>query len=333
MKYLSYKAAVHLEDLMNKLNNEFSFSILSKLDAEENEKMVYKINSEFGKGKIVLYKVVNGLYVILWDCIILNNKSEESQAFHSKAGIFYKLFEGKFFISIKNRKAIVINKGDIVNFFGDSRDRVVECKHFGERVLSLGLYFYYDELVHSLSQNLFDSAALKEYIHDERIRQILVYKKDAQIEKVLSDLWLVVQADNRFLIKTKAIELIYYVTNNYKNHFYDSKKKYDKRLISQVIEMKNFLDTNSNRYFTIPELAKKFGISQTYAKEIFKDLYGSTIYQYHLAQRLEEARKLLTEKTDAKISEIALQTGFSSSSKFTHAFKKRYGLLPSHLRS
>lgn len=317
---------------MNKLNNEFSFSTLSKLDVEEKDRLEYKINPEFGKGKIVLYKVLNGLYVVLWDCI-LNDKSEESQAFHSKAGIFYKMFEGEFFINIKNRKAIVIKKGDIVNFSGDSQDRVVECKHFEERILSLGLYFYYDELLDFLSQNQFDSAALEEYIYDERIRQILVYQKDAQIEKVLSDLWLVLQDDNRFLIKTKAMELIYYVTNNYKNHFYDSKKKYDKRLISQVIEMKNFLDVNLDRYFTIPELAKKFGISQTYAKEIFKELYDSTIYQYHLSRRLEKAKELLTEKTNTKISEIALQTGFSSASKFTHTFKKKYGLLPSQFRS
>lgn len=321
---------------MNKLNNEFSFSVLSKLDVEEKDKMVYKINPKFGNGKIVLYKVVNGLYVMLWDCIISNNKSEEFQAFHSKASIFYKMFEGKFFINIKNKRAIVINKGDIVNFSGDSDDRVFECKHFGEKVLSLGLFCYYDEMVNSMSQNFFDRAALaaiEEYIHDERIRQILVYKKDAQIEKAFSDLWFVLQEDNRFLIKTKAMELIYYATSNYKNHLCDSKKKYDKRLISQVIEIKNFLDTNSNRYYTIPELAKKFGICQTYAKEIFKELYGSTIYQYHLSQRLEKAKELLAEKRDMKISEIALQTGFSSASKFTNVFKEKYGFLPSYLRS
>ncbi|MCG8483068.1 MAG: hypothetical protein MJA31_07140 [Clostridia bacterium] len=166
---------------MNKLNNEYHFSVISKLDEQEKDMLEYKVNPEFGKGKIVLYKVVNGLYVILTDYIILNNKLEASQAFHSKGGIFFKMFEGKFFINVKNRKAIVIDKGDIVNFSGDSQDRVVERKHFGKKILSLGLYFYYDELIHSMSQNLFDSAALaaiEEYINDERIRQILVYKKD-----------------------------------------------------------------------------------------------------------------------------------------------------------
>ena len=318
---------------MNKLNNEFHFSVMSKLDVQEKEKMEYKINPEFGDGKIVLYKVVNGLYVILSDYIILNDKLKECQSCSSKACIFYKVFKGKLFINIKNRKAVVINKGDIVNFSMDSQDRVVERKHFGEKNLCLGLYFYYDELVHSMSPNFFDHAALEEYVHDKRIRQILVYKKDVQIEKVLSDLWLVLQDDNRFLIKIKAMELIYYITNNYKNHINESKNKYDKRLISQVIELKSFLDVNIDRYFTISELAKKFGISQTYAKEIFKELYDSTIYQYHLSRRLERAKELLTEKADTKISEIALQTGFSSASKFTNAFKKKYGLLPSQLRS
>jgi len=317
---------------MNKINNEFSFSILSKLDTDEKGKMEFKINPEFGNGKIVLYRVVNGLYVTLWDYYSYNNQSEEFQAFQSKAGIFYKIFEGKFFINIEDRKATVISKGDIVNFFGDSRDVVVECKHFGERVLSLGLYFYYEELVHSMFNNLFDCDCLEDYINDEQIRQILVYNKDTQIDKALSDLLLVLQEDNQFLIKTKALELFYYATKNYKNHLCDSENKYDKHLISQIIEMKNFLDVNLDRYFTIPELAKKFGMSQTYAKEIFKELYDSTIYQYHLSRRLESANKLLAERTEIKISDIALQTGFSSASKFTHAYKKKYGVIPSSVR-
>ena len=76
---------------MNKLNNEFYFSVLSKLEVEGKDKLEYKVNPEFGKGKTVLYKVLNGLYVFLTDHIILNNKLEGSQAFHSKAGIFYKM--------------------------------------------------------------------------------------------------------------------------------------------------------------------------------------------------------------------------------------------------
>ena len=159
---------------MNKINNESSFSILSKLVTDEKGKMEFEISPEFGNGKIVLYKVVNGLYVMLWDYCSYYNQSEEFQAFQSKAGVLYKVFEGQFFINIKNRKAAVISEGDIVNFVGDSRDAVVECKQFGKRVLSLGLYFYYEELVQSVS-SLFDIACFEEYTNDERIRQILVY--------------------------------------------------------------------------------------------------------------------------------------------------------------
>lgn len=317
---------------MDKLNNEFFFSTLSHLNVEENGRAEYKVTPEFGDGKIVLYRVLNGLYVISSDSTIRNNM-EQSQAFYKRGGLFYKLIEGKFYVNINNEKAVVVNKGDIVNFSGDAQDKVIEGKHFGERILTIGLYFYYDELAQSLSENHFDSSAFKEYIDDERIRQILVYRGDSQIEKVISELWHVVQEDNRFLIRTKALELLHYVTNNYKKHLSDSKKKYDERIISQVIEMKHFLDMNLDRYFTIPELAKRFGLSQTYTKEIFKELYGNTIYQYHLSMRLEAANVMVTQEVETKISEIALKTGFSSSSKFTQAYKKKYGISPSCLRS
>jgi AraC-like DNA-binding protein len=49
--------------------------------------------------------------------------------------------------------------------------------------------------------------------------------------------------------------------------------------------------------------------------------------------RVEEAKKLLKEKQNIKVEEIAEQVGYNSKSSFNTAFKKITGLTPSEFRN
>ncbi|WP_170303496.1 AraC family transcriptional regulator [Reyranella soli] len=62
---------------------------------------------------------------------------------------------------------------------------------------------------------------------------------------------------------------------------------------------------------------------------------GTTFTEYVLAQRLARAHRLLTSPLHArqKISTIALDAGFRDLSHFNRAFRRRYGMVPSELRT
>ena len=66
-------------------------------------------------------------------------------------------------------------------------------------------------------------------------------------------------------------------------------------------------------------------------QKIFKKLYGTSIYQYVKQYRLEQATIELTNSARS-ITDIALDAGFSSASKFGESFKKRYGVTPTEYR-
>ncbi|MBK8087714.1 MAG: helix-turn-helix transcriptional regulator [Chitinophagaceae bacterium] len=61
--------------------------------------------------------------------------------------------------------------------------------------------------------------------------------------------------------------------------------------------------------------------------KLFKTVYGVTIHQYILQQRIEMARQLLID-TDEPIKAIAVNTGFSNEKYFITMFKKKFLITP-----
>lgn len=79
------------------------------------------------------------------------------------------------------------------------------------------------------------------------------------------------------------------------------------------------------------ELAALAGMSPYHFARVFKARTGQSVHQFVLESRLEGARGRLS-RSSAAISEIAKQTGFSSQSHLTTAFRKRFGLAPKAYR-
>ncbi len=82
---------------------------------------------------------------------------------------------------------------------------------------------------------------------------------------------------------------------------------------------------------TIPELSLQIGINQCYLKKGFKELFGSTVYEFVQEQRMLQAKMLLST-SDFSVSQVAEKIGFSSLSSFSAAFKKHTGVFPSELQ-
>jgi AraC family transcriptional regulator len=81
---------------------------------------------------------------------------------------------------------------------------------------------------------------------------------------------------------------------------------------------------------TIRELSRKVAINECYLKKGFKEMFGTTIFDFYQNQRMEHARFLLYEK-GLSVSEVSLLLGYSSISHFSTAFKKHTGLKPCEL--
>ena len=100
---------------------------------------------------------------------------------------------------------------------------------------------------------------------------------------------------------------------------------------AKIREIHDYLLSHMDQRITIEGLCHLYPINPTTLKEVFKDVYGTSIAAHLKEHRMEKAARLLHE-TDASMAEVARRVGYESQSKFTAAFKDQYGCLPTMYR-
>jgi len=78
---------------------------------------------------------------------------------------------------------------------------------------------------------------------------------------------------------------------------------------------------------SLAELAEEIGLSLKKLKEGFKQIYGDSVYSFLFDYKMEFARKML-DSGEHNVNEVGLKVGYSTSSHFITAFKKKYGTTP-----
>ena len=89
-----------------------------------------------------------------------------------------------------------------------------------------------------------------------------------------------------------------------------------------------------NSKLTLAQLAEQLGISSNYLSQVINEQFEKNFFDYINGQRVEEAKRLLTDnnRSDSNILKIALDAGFNSKSSFYTAFNKHVGVTPSQYR-
>ncbi len=78
---------------------------------------------------------------------------------------------------------------------------------------------------------------------------------------------------------------------------------------------------------TIPELALQVGMNSAKLQRDFKQVFGTTIGQFLVQQRMICARELLLTR-DIDVIQAALAVGYSNVSHFIRCYKKAFGITP-----
>ena len=83
---------------------------------------------------------------------------------------------------------------------------------------------------------------------------------------------------------------------------------------------------------SIKEIGIRTGVSPRQIERIFARNLSVTPIKFYRHQQLEHSMKLI-EQTSLGLAEIALASGFSSSSILNKLFKKHFGSTPTEIRS
>ena len=93
-----------------------------------------------------------------------------------------------------------------------------------------------------------------------------------------------------------------------------------------------YIEDELDRPIKLRELAALAGISSRHFERAFRQSTGSSPHAYVMERRIRMACDLLIRQSELPIEQIRLRLGFSSSSHFSSAFRRRTGLTPKEFR-
>lgn len=101
----------------------------------------------------------------------------------------------------------------------------------------------------------------------------------------------------------------------------------DEENVRKIRKVKEIILNRMTEPPTLQDLASEIGLNVKKLKEGFKQIYGETVFGYLLDYKMNEARSMLNSK-QYNVNEISIKLGYSTSSHFISAFKKKFGTTP-----
>jgi len=101
--------------------------------------------------------------------------------------------------------------------------------------------------------------------------------------------------------------------------------------IAQMYEADRIMANNLDGKITIPELARQLGTNFVTLKKNYEKVFGIGLFP-RLMQRKMDHIKLLLEKTNKPLKEIADLAGYQTLPGFINAFRKRFKMTPNDWR-
>jgi AraC-like DNA-binding protein len=132
--------------------------------------------------------------------------------------------------------------------------------------------------------------------------------------------------------KIKIQELLYLLFGKLLNRENETHSSINKADVDKIYNIRTAIISELSSPPSLHELAKTAGMSETKMKQLFKQTFGDSIYNYYQRARMDQASFLLKQAAYS-VTEVGYQLGFSNLSHFSRLFQKHHGLTPKKFTS
>lgn len=283
----------------------------------------FSIIPTFGKGKLVNH-YFDGLSVSFLEVNFLKN--------------IY--FSGKQEINALEL-SILLEGEKIINISSTKHDLVQESQESYMAYLETvkGNITYYDEKpIKEVTIRMFP-----EFIHKHQLDTIFSITKEFSLQKITDNFAIQLSAKaqeiitelltdtrkgilKRLFLESKVLELLSLQIDSDK-----TKKNESDALVKKLYQVQHIISKNLDKQYSISQLARKILLNDFLLKKEFKRVFGITIFEYALKERINRAKELLIH-TNKPIYEIADLVGYKNATHFSAAFKKNEQVTPKQYR-
>jgi len=101
----------------------------------------------------------------------------------------------------------------------------------------------------------------------------------------------------------------------------------DEENVAKIKKAKEIIIARMAEPPTLQQLSEEISLPINRLKEGFKQIYGDSVFSFLFDYKMEVARQLLATGS-YNVNEVGLKVGYSTSSHFISAFKKKFGTTP-----
>ena len=300
-------------------------AMISRKDTEST----CRLKSDTGEGIMRCHHVAKGVELIYSELESYTPMFQETKKLVKSLELMY-MVEGHADFEMENRHCASADKGDVMIFNNKVGARECRISRGGMRCISIVVFL--DDLAGTLNR-FFDTQAFEEgqlFTDAEQAKTCLCFPADDMLESIFTGLMQVPERYGEYHRKLLTLQAIVALldardgrTNRDRYFSGDTARK--------VHEVRKLLGENLAGEVSTEMLAERVKLNRTTLQQVFRQIYGMTLYEYRTQVRMQEARNLLLQD-GMTVTEAAGRCGYTNASKFAAVFRKVTGCAPNEWR-
>lgn len=137
---------------------------------------------------------------------------------------------------------------------------------------------------------------------------------------------------SHFYVQIKVQELVYFLFHKLSSRENTKHQIVNNTDAERLLYIRNQILNDLSVPPVLNELAHIAAMSETKLKQLFKQTFGTSIYNYFQQARMQEAAFLLRQPKRS-VAQVGYELGFSNLSHFSRLFEKHYGTNPKKFAS
>ncbi|HMH21615.1 MAG TPA: helix-turn-helix transcriptional regulator [Puia sp.] len=279
---------------------------------------VFTLPAHLGKGKILAYDLNANL-----SCLIMNCKLEKDLEFQRQPG-------GKHGFSLAFNQVEPGNdqkgsRSDI--YLSDAQDELHTRLPAGSTVKRVIIFYSTEIAAQYLTPTLLEqlgSFARQNSVSENKFMISLPHRE------TLKDIFGMTENDP--LGKVRRLSYIIQLSEKFLHSFVRQEqttipRTLKKNDLESMQHVEHILSSRLEGFPSLEYLAHEVFMSTSKLKNLFKQVYGYTLYDYYNKSRLQRAKEMLVTG-QCSIKQAGSEIGFSNLSHFAKAFKREFGALP-----